>query len=138
MKRIFIWRPSSGQARDATANNPQINGVKDSEIIAIILSFPNLSVAGIANKLQIKYTELRYRIDQFKRMGILKREGARKNGRWVLSPKFAGCGADGQAILNEKVGLDPLLYYARLQEIADSRGVPVETAMSQMIQEAVK
>lgn len=133
---ITIWRPSSGQARDATANNPQINGVKDSEIIAIILSFPNLSVAGIANKLQIKYTELRYRIDQFKRVGILKREGARKNGRWVLTPKFVGCGADGQAILNEDVELDPLLY-ARLQKVADSRGVPVEIAMSQIVQEGL-
>ncbi len=110
--------------------------MKDSEIIAIILSFPNLSVAGIANKLQIKYTELRYRIDQFKRVGILKREGARKNGRWVLTPKFVGCGADGQAILNEDVELDPLLY-ARLQKVADSRGVPVEIAMSQIVQEGL-
>ena len=101
-----------------------------------MLSFPNLSVAEIANKLQIKYSELRYRIDKFKQVGILKREGARKNGRWVVMPKFEGCTADGQAIVKEMVELDPLLE-AKLQKVADSKGVPVEIAMTQLIHEAV-
>ena len=133
---ITIWRPSASQTSDVTANNPQIRKVKDSEIITIMLSFPNLSVAEIANKLQIKYSELRYRIDKFKQVGILKREGARKNGRWVVTPKFEGCTADGQAIVKEMVELDPLLE-AKLQKVADSRGVPVEIAMTQLIHEAV-
>ena len=70
-------------------------------------------------------------------MGILKREGARKNGRWVVTPKFEGCTADGQAIVKEMVELDPLLE-AKLQKVADSRGVPVETVMSQIVEEAVE
>ena len=114
----------------------QISKVKDSEIIAEILSFPNLSVVRMANKLQIKCTELRYRIDRLKRAGVLKREGARKNGRWVLTPKFAGCGSDGQAILNDEVELNPVLE-AKLQKVADSRGVPVGIVMTQIVQEAV-
>lgn len=134
---ITIWRPpSSSHASDFSANNPQISRVKDSEIIAIMLSFPNLSIAGLANKLQIKYSELRYRIEHLKHAGVLKREGARKNGRWVLTSKFAGCAADGQAILNEEVELDPLLY-AKLQKVADSRGVPIEIVMTQLVHEAV-
>jgi len=117
-----------------SANNPRIGRVKDAEIIAEMLSFPSLSIAGIANKLQIKYSELRYRIDRLRHAGVLKREGARKNGHGV--PKFAGCAADGQAMLNEELELDPRLY-VKLQKVADSRGVPVEIAMSQMIHEAV-
>lgn len=133
---ITIWRPNSVATGTATANNPQINKVKDAEIIALMLRFPDLSVSGLANKLQIKYSELRYRINRLRDAGILKREGARKKGRWVLTPKFAGCAADGQAILNEEVELDPILY-AEVQKVADSRGVPVEVVMSQLVHEAV-
>ena len=134
---ITIWRPNHVAAGATTANNPQIRKVKDSEIIAIMLSFPNLSVAEIANKLQIKYSELRYRIDRLKDVGVLKREGSRKNGRWVVTPKFEGCTADGQVLLKEKVELDPVLE-AELQNVADSRGVPVEIAMMQIVKEAVE
>lgn len=134
---ITIWRPDSSAAEASTANIPQIKKVKDSEIIAMMLSFPNLSVAGLANKLQIKYSELRYRIDQLKHSGILKREGARKSGRWVLTPEFAGCTADGQAICKLDLELDPELV-AKLEVVADKRGVPVETVMSQIVEEAVE
>lgn len=133
---ITIWRPDSSATGTTTANKPQINRVKDAEIIALMLSFPNLSIAGLANKLQIKYSELRYRVDKFKAGGILVREGSRKNGRWVLTPEFAGCAADGQAICKVDLELDPELA-AKLEIIADKRGVPVETVISQIAQEAV-
>ena len=133
---ITIWRPDSSAAGASAANNLQMKKVKDSEIIAEILSFPNLSVAGLANKLQIKYSELRYRIELLKRTGILKREGARKNGRWVLTPEFAGCAADGQAICKVDLELDPELV-AKLEVATDKRGVPVETVMSQIVEKAV-
>ena len=110
--------------------------MKDAEIIALMLSFPHLSIAGLANKLQIKYSELRYRIDMLKHAGILKREGARKNGRWVLTPEFAGCAADGQAICKIDLELAPELE-ARLEKIADKRGVPVEIAMSEIGKETL-
>lgn len=134
---ITIWRPDPAAAGAATANNPQINKVKDAEIIALMLGFPHLSIAGLANKLQIKYSELRYRIDHLKHAGILKREGARKNGRWVLTPEFAGCAADGQAICTINLALEPELE-ARLEKIADKRRVPLETVMSQLVEEAVE
>lgn len=135
--RIVIWRPSASNVGGATANNPQIKKVKDSEIIAIMLDFPHLSVAKLADKLQIKYQVLRYRLDQFKRVGILKREGARKNGRWVLTSKFAGYGADGQVIVNEELELDATVY-TKLRKRAGARGVPVEDVVSQIVQEEVK
>ena len=54
---------------------------------------------------------------------------------WVLTSRFAGCGADGQAILREDVELDPVTY-VKSQKVADARGVPIEVVMSQMVQEA--
>lgn len=29
---------------------------------------------------------------------MLTREGAKKNGRWVLTDKFGGCDADGKVV----------------------------------------
>jgi len=39
-------------------------------------------------------------------------------------------------MLDEELELNPLLY-AKLQKVADSRGVPVEIAVSQILHEAV-
>jgi predicted HTH transcriptional regulator len=133
---ITIWRPNSAAAGAVTANNSQISKVKDVEIIALMLSFPDLSIASLANKLQIKYSELRYRIEKFKMSGMLVRKGSRKKGQWSLTPKFAGCGADGQAIINEEVEIDSPLY-AKLQKLADLKGMPVEIVMSQILQRAI-
>ena len=133
---ITIWRPAPCNGCGEDANKLQIKKVKDSEIIVEILNFPHLSVSGLANKLQIKYSELRYRIDHLKDAGVLRREGARKNGRWVLTQKFDGCGADGQVIIKENVELEPSLYM-KMQKLADQRGVPVEILMSEVIKESI-
>jgi predicted HTH transcriptional regulator len=111
---ITIWRPTSCNSCETTTNKLQIKDIKDSEIIALILRFPNLSVSELANKLQIKYSELRYRIDQLRQSGILKREGARKKGRWVLTNRFDGCKVDGQVVVKEDIELDPSLTHSQL------------------------
>ena len=66
----------------------------------------------------------------------MRREGARKNGRWVLTQKFDGCGADGQVIIKENLELEPSLYM-KMQKLADQRGVPVEILMSEVIKESI-
>ena len=67
---------------------------------------------------------------------MLTREGARKNGRWVLTDKFGGCSADGNLLIKMDVPLDPELAM-KLQKVADARGVPIEVAMHEIVAEEV-
>lgn len=106
---VTIFRPSAGagecgqiKAKEGQirANKPQIMQVKDADIIATIQKHPTLSVETLANKLQITIKMMRVRMAELRRLGILSREGAKRNGRWVITPAFQGCNADGRAIVS--------------------------------------
>lgn len=105
-------------------------------MIAQIQLYPHLSVAKLANKLQISQSRLRARLDVYRCDGVLLREGAKKNGRWKLTDKFGGCDADGNLIVRIDVPIDPE-FEERVQKVADSRGVPVDIAMSEILTEEI-
>ena len=110
--------------------------MKDADIIAQIQLYPHLSVAKLANKLQISQARLRLRLDRFRQAGVLVREGAKKNGRWRISDKFGGCDADGNLLVRIGVPLDPKLGM-KLQKVAEVRGVPLDVVMQEMLVERV-
>ena len=80
---------------------------------------------------------LRTKIESFKRLGILKREGSRKNGRWVFTSKFGGCSADGDVLINDAMALDRDLL-DKVWGYADSRGIPVSVAIHELLVDGVK
>ena len=127
---------TSADGGDGAANKKQIKQVNDAEIIALIQLYPYLSVAKLANKLQISQARLRARLDSYRNDGVLTREGAKKNGRWVLTDKFGGCSADGNLLIKMDVPLDPELAM-KLQKVADARGVPIEIAMHEIVAEEI-
>jgi DNA-binding Lrp family transcriptional regulator len=114
----------------------QIKSVKDAEIIAQIQLYPHLSIAKLANKLQISQARLLLRLDRFRQVGVLVREGAKKNGRWSITDKFGGCDADGNLLVRIGVPLDPKLGM-KVQKVADARGVPLDVVMQEMLAERV-
>ena len=120
-----------------TTNKQQIKKIKNSDIVALIIENPTLSIEKLANKQQITVSALRTKIESFKRSGILKREGSRKNGRWVFTSKFGGCSADGDALIKEDMEFDRDLL-DRVQGYADSRGIPVSVAIHELIASSVK
>ena len=135
---ITIWRPESAKTSTdnvgGIANKRQIKSVKDAEIIAQIQLCPHLSIAKLANKLQISQARLRLRLDRFRRVGVLVREGAKKNGRWSISDKFGGCDADGNLLISIGVPLNPELEM-KLQKVADARGIPLDVVMREVVAE---
>lgn len=137
---ITIWRPEQGKPSagdgEEVANKKQIKEVKDAEIIALIQLYPHLSVAKLANKLQISKSRLRAKLDSYRRDEVLVREGAKKNGRWKITDKFGGCDADGDLIIKLEVPIDPELAM-RVQKVADARGVPLDIAMSEILAEEI-
>ena len=134
---VTIYRPlliAKAKEEQIRANKPQITNVKDADIIAIIQKYPELSISGLANKLQITGQMMRYRMDSLRRLGILRREGAKRNGRWVITSAFQGCGADGGVLINEQMPVAPELE-VKLQKLADERGVPDSIVVSQILSE---
>ena len=120
-----------------TTNKRQIKKIKSSDIVALIIENPTLSIEKLAKKQQITVSALRTKIESFKRAGILKREGSRKSGRWVFTSKFGGCSADGDALIKEDMEFDRDLL-GRVQGYADSRGIPVSVAIHEIIAGSVK
>ena len=118
--------------RNHAADKKQIKKIKDSEIVLLLLENPTLSIEKLANKQQITVAALRTRINKFKDCGILKREGARKNGRWVFTSKFGGCAADGGILLKEQFEFDNDIV-TRVQAYAEARGIPVSIAISELL-----
>ena len=128
---VTIYRPLIAKAKEGQirANKPQITNAKDADIIATIQKYPNLSISGLANKLQITGQKMRYRMEMLRHLGILRREGAKRNGRWVITSNFKGCSADGNLLIREEMPVDPELEM-KFQKAADERGVPVSIAIS--------
>lgn len=133
---VTIYRPLIAKVKGehGIANKPQIMKVKDADIIAVIQKYPELSISDLANKLQITGQMMRYRMDLLRQFGILRREGARRNGRWVITAAFQGCGADGDVLVNEQMPVDPELEL-KIQKLADERGVPASIVVSQIVEE---
>ncbi|MBR1527554.1 MAG: putative DNA binding domain-containing protein [Prevotella sp.] len=64
-------------------------GVKElSEIQEIIISeiqkFPSITTSELAQKINVKFRTLQRYISQLQSLGVLTREGGRKEGRWVI------------------------------------------------------
>lgn len=78
---ITIYRPADKS--QTNANKQQADNLNDEEIIAFIINNPTLSMQDYANKLQIKYSVLRGRVEKLKSKG-LRHEGSRKAGRWIF------------------------------------------------------
>ena len=133
---VTIYRPliAKTEGGQRMANKPQIMKVKDADIVSIIQKYPELSISGLANKLQITGQMMRYRMDSLRRLGILRREGAKRNGRWVITSAFQGCGADGGVLINEQMPVTPELE-VKIQKLADERGVPASIVVSQILSE---
>ena len=133
---VTIYRPliAKTEGGQRIANKPQIMKAKDADIISIIRKYPELSISGLANKLQITGQMMRYRMDLLRRFGILRREGAKRNGRWMITSAFQGCGADGGVLINERMPVAPGLE-VKLQKLADERGVPASIVVSQILSE---
>lgn len=65
------------------------DGVKElSEIQMIIISeiqkFPSITTSELAQKIDVKFRTLQRHISQLQSLGILTREGGRKEGHWVI------------------------------------------------------
>ena len=137
--RNAVWRPEPEKTTavdsEGIANKKQKREVNDAEIIAQIQLYPHLSVARLANKLQISQARLRARLDSYRHDGVLTREGAKKNGRWVLTDKFGGCDADGKVV---RIGVPIAQEVAEIvQKIADARGVPLDIAAHEILAEEI-
>ena len=64
------------------------DGVKElSEIQMIIISeiqkFPSITTSELAQKIGVKFRTLQRYISQLQSLGVLSREGGRKEGHWV-------------------------------------------------------
>lgn len=110
--------------------------VKDAAILDLIIATPELSIAQLAGKLAMTPSKLRYWIGIYKRVGILKHEGSRNKGRWVVTPEYGGCDADGRALVKMNLELDPGLE-AKIQKWADARELSLEEAAALLIREMV-
>ncbi|GHT57045.1 hypothetical protein FACS18945_0340 [Bacteroidia bacterium] len=60
-------------------------GVNQSKIIDIIQSNSNVTIVEIAQLLNISTTATENNIKKLKSLGILSREGADKNGHWIIN-----------------------------------------------------
>ena len=65
------------------------DGVKElSEIQMIIISeiqkFPSITTSELAQKIDVKFRTLQRYISQLQSLGVLSREGGRKEGHWVI------------------------------------------------------
>ena len=137
---VTVWRPEPEKITavdsEGIANKKQKREVNDAEIIAQIQLYPHLSVARLANKLQISQARLRARLDSYRHDGVLTREGAKKNGRWVLTDKFGGCDADGNLVV--RIGVPIAQEVAEIvQKIADAREVPLDIAAHEILAEEI-
>ena len=63
--------------RKKITNKAEIKSLNDAKIIAALTENGNLTLADLADKLQIKYSALRARIEVLKKRG-LRHEGSRK------------------------------------------------------------
>jgi predicted HTH transcriptional regulator len=59
------------------------------KIISILCESPQTSVSAIAETLGMAKRTVENNISQLKKFGLVEREGARKNGRWIVKMKEA-------------------------------------------------
>ena len=52
-----------------------------------IMENPGISLDELSEQMGISRSGVRWNIDKLKREGVIKREGGRKNGRWVVIEK---------------------------------------------------
>lgn len=54
------------------------------DLINIIKSNPNISIKDLFNQLNIAERTIRYQIDKLKKVGVIKRDGSTKSGKWIV------------------------------------------------------
>ena len=52
-------------------------------IISEIQKFPSITTSELAQKIDVKFRTLQRYISQLQSLGVLSREGGRKEGHWV-------------------------------------------------------
>ena len=53
-------------------------------IVAMVQNYPNITIGELAQKLNIRFRTLQRYIAQLQSMGVITREGGRKEGHWVI------------------------------------------------------
>ena len=67
-------------------------------IISLVLEKPMITTQVIADSLNFTRRKVDYHINQLKKAGLVEREGAKKNGRWIVNTpiicnkEYMGCG----------------------------------------------
>lgn len=130
---VTLFRPFAPKTKEGQIKAKE-GQIRDADIITIIQKYPNSSITDLATELKVSFKKIRGRIEQFKHIGILRRKGGRRYGRWEMTERFHGCNADGSAIIEEYLTLEPELEL-KLQKIADARGVPMSIVVSQLLKE---
>ena len=67
--------------------NAKTSTKTSTKIMDAIMENPNISLDELSDKMGISRSGVRWNIDKLKRDGRIKREGGRKNGRWVVIEK---------------------------------------------------
>ena len=91
MKNVNYY---AGQADERDADfgiNGEINfginfGINETQkkIIALLVENPRTTISAIAETLSMTKRNIENHISQLKKSGVVEREGARKNGRWIV------------------------------------------------------
>ena len=55
------------------------------KIIALLIENPNATIQAISEMLGMTKRNVEMSISQLKKVGLIEREGARKNGRWIIN-----------------------------------------------------
>ena len=54
------------------------------EMTRILTDQPTISIATLSNVMSLSLKQIRYMLDKLKNKGLIFREGARRNGKWVV------------------------------------------------------
>jgi len=60
-------------------------GISDKQILLALHSAPSSTAAEIAQRIGISQRAVEKQMKKFKDLGIIRREGSRKNGLWVIN-----------------------------------------------------
>ena len=63
---------------------------KDKPISGLMIKNPNITAKQISDIVGITKRRIESNISQMKNAGLIEREGAKKNGHWVVKKKYGG------------------------------------------------
>jgi predicted HTH transcriptional regulator len=88
-----FYSANNGEMNDGInggINSGMGSGINETrqKILALMLTNPNVTVQGLSIELGIDRRNAESHIRALKKNGLLTREGARKNGRWVVTKQL--------------------------------------------------